>query len=425
MAKSVQDFLLSEEEEDDMFSWNMRPDRDVTLIRPTGRLYRDTFLFRYTAKASKEETFAFTMRMPRTQEYVDQVVAFLLQKQPKHYPPWWQQITTFETTFTRNVYEDVVIEGCKNATLLRNVSDKYNKYVLIIGEDHHKDGNFVSFLQDVLDNTSCPIDIVIEKEERRSVAKYEGKQVFSHHYWRSHKSHLYHVKQELGTCTSGCEEPYTDTFLQECILPFQGRVRFWSEDIRFTPSFIFLQFLSVHIDEDTWHLQTQYRQQFYDLLTDTDLYHDNRQEYLRRMDRYLEDVRDLVNKVFERVEFQEEPIRRKWRDFFEGLPKETMEEWVDILRHQTNEYHEHYGPLFDLPACHRILKLLQEPCHRIILVFTGSAHVTHIARMLAGAGVPSVRTYRNHPSKISIPRVSVSTPTEWMRLYTEKLNKVG
>lgn len=441
--------------EEDMISIPLSGHREVVLIRPTGVLYRDTFLLRYQSKKQTDEAYTLSTRLPRTPSSIRDVIAFLqrqelsptLQRQtyatfdhrhrlqqqqqsmvPRPLPSWWTQMDRLEKDFFRNEYHIVAIEGIANATMMRYLHPSSNQYVLILGEDHDEDGNFVQFLQGLLQTGSCPVDMIVEKEYKRSMARYAGSQVFSHRHWKSNKSHLYYLRQDLEQCTA----PTVKTsqllsrghrhFVEQCILPFQGRVKFWSEDLRFTQDFIFLQFLSVDLDDETTALQQQYRREFFERLTDYRLYAEHRDQYMASMQAFLERVQDLVSQIFERVEFEEHTTEQRWRHFFEDLPLAKVREWMEMIARSDDQYRARFAALFDIPACERVLRLLREDKNRMIVVFTGAKHTSKLVQMLTSDRLYAVKTYRS-PSRLSIPSITVSEPTPWMELYQKILHK--
>lgn len=450
LLSAVHNFLQTEQipDDEDMLSIPLKGGGQVVLIRPTGQSYKDTFLIKYQTIKQSEETYKLSFRLLRTSTSIADVLSFLqtqpisddidrqsfasfhhpqrresIVRVPKPLPPWWGEINGLERDYQKSDYCSIPVQGITNATMMRYIHPSCTQYVLLLGEDHDEDGNFVQFLEALLQAGSCPVDIIVEKEYKRSVARYNGRQVFSHRYWKSKRSHLYYLREDMDQCTSRSEKfTVQREFVEKCILPFQGRVRFWSEDLRLSDDFIFLQFLSVDLNREMSLIQREYRKEFFDCLTDFSLYAENKDHYATAMDRLLEKVEDLVRRVFEKVEFQGSVQQTRRRGLFAGVPLATVKDWMELIARSDEEYRSRFAALFDIPACERVLRLLDEQKNRLIVIFTGAKHTAKLVQMLTHDGLQPVKTYRR-PSSIMVPRVALSGRTPWMQLYQKMMQK--
>jgi hypothetical protein len=462
----------------------------MTLIRPQGKQFSHEFIV-HVVYHCDHERYTFMYRISRQLDHIKQFVFYYQQwtdivrddqsrscKQQNHQKDFsylwpsksgiqhlekWSlskirnrivpEYALFITSFLKNRKTDppldhsVHLTGCITLTTLRCLDPLHPKYqyLFLLGEDHESLGNFPECFTKILKTTQCPIDIIFESSYDLASALSQRGQVFSMDYYdEKKKSNLRQFRQRFEVlCRRGRVPPQTQQhfhkpqhaqYVQKCVVPYQGRVKIWAEEYRYTDQFLFLQMLQLPSATEEEHtMKFEFMMQFFTLFCDAALFLSDFDMYTSRLLRFLKEVETYIRSLYPDIRFslghqQGHGVRRLLKHMQQYLPEKVITLWLDIIYKQCDNQKFHMSALFDLPACVRILRLYQERKDRLVFVLCGAAHTASLVALLTKMNVGDLTIQRIHQQSCPTPRffypaLHSSDRTTRMRYYDRKHQK--
>uniref|UniRef100_A0A6C0K5H9 Uncharacterized protein n=1 Tax=viral metagenome TaxID=1070528 RepID=A0A6C0K5H9_9ZZZZ len=288
------------------------------------------------------------------------------------------------------------IKGCIQVDTYYVRNNDSEQIILLIGERHNLDGNANKIIDKMYKNTTCPIDII---NEQPFVSLSTSQQMSNASLMAG------------DSCVNNGVTPKDDhldldrnkQFVDQCIVPYQGRIKKFYEDYRSTKYF---RVWSNRVSSGRLPIhQTDYIKillklkdaviDFHTYLDDPQIYHTNVVDAIKRIyDRLKESItkQDIEN-AMKNGEKNHMHLMKGLIDNFD-LP--TLEEIKQVLdygdtggigskRYLTNLVSLVY--YYDLPMLLRIVRLLKENKSRYIVCFMGDYHRENLQRLLSIPGL--------------------------------------
>lgn len=289
----------------------------------------------------------------------------------------------------------VLLTGCNKLEIFRGMrtTGKKNQILYLLGEHHEIGGNMLECLHTILNHTKCPVDIIVEASYDASIANSPLGPFFSMSHFKSSVqsnnrtlSRLYTQCRTKGNVPNPSQMTPGSPYFQNCIVPFQGRVKIWSEDYRFSSKFIYLQFLEIDLEEEDYQTEKmRLVHAFYHLFCDFQTFHTQFELYYERLRDFLDEVEEFVKRSFPSIHFEIPPRSKGLRRLLESLrflPTETIRYWFQSISEQSLLMKLYFPLLFDIPVVLRIMRLFQIQKDRILITLCGFFHVDNLTDLL-------------------------------------------
>lgn len=307
------------------------------------------------------------------------------------------------------------LEGCTNLFEF-GVENRPLQKIFLVGEHHHLPGNSIPFLQDLSREVECPIDVIVEQPYESFYGFLESNQMSS-----PISNMNFFRKKPWSICLQPTHvQTKNNLYFKTCIQPFQGKLKVWGADIRFTSLFK----LFLNISDDLVE-----KMKFKDLNTikitleknkmfETFLYHPFKNTiksflqfelYALSSEYYKKNIFDNLEILFENMGtfFKKEVTLTRTnlekltkkiltsRDkshlslaesITTNFPPAVYKKWTSLLLENIEkdpQYCLSLGPFMDLETVLRIYKILRLQSQGIILVYAGSRHTNSIKDLLS------------------------------------------
>lgn len=360
-------------------SW--KDDVEFRLVRLTGGSFQDTFVLHVYRKS-----YHLSLRVARTIDNAKRVARLLEDAVPlsdvsclptvsplqqwsinlvKTSCPEWYQTLVFLLDHLRLLTLSVTVEGCSSMFQLIRVvhvskpPSPRAQTLYVLGEDHSKPGNITEVLHrlELEQDTPCRIDVILEVPppswEALAVMNDGGQPVFA---LPNPRSNVASSRQERN----------------------RSKVHFWREDYRFADLFLFLNF--VMFAPEAYH---PWVEDFYHHFCRASLLLSHPLVYRDQLIDILSRLRDVVEQDFPMVSFSwTTGALTALLNQMSHVDPTLLRQWLDMIQESVTTYKINMAPLFDLPACLRVLQLLRTGEPRRIFVLCGSQHAIRIRQML-------------------------------------------